>query len=74
MQKIWADFGYVGKINEKKNKKNQCLALPKDRQSYCEVQKNVIRFFQKKIFVTNELSKYSKIQQFSKTSNWKWVQ
>ena len=35
VQQFWAVF--------------QCLALPKDCQSFCEVKKNVIRFFQKKI-------------------------
>jgi hypothetical protein len=48
--KIWADSGYVGKIDNKIFF-FQCLVLPKDRQSFCEVQKkNVIRFFQKILF------------------------
>ena len=53
----------MGKINNKKIFKKfffQCLALPKDRQSFCEVQKNVIRFFQKIFFIPYELSKCSR--------------
>ena len=48
VQKFWADSGYVGKINDKKNFKIfffQCLALPKDRQSFCEVQKKCHQIF-----------------------------
>ena len=43
VQKFWARSGYVGKINNKKNKK--CLALPKDRQSFCEVQRKCHQIF-----------------------------
>ena len=39
VQKFWADSDYVGKIN------NKCLALPKDLQSFCEVQKKCLQIF-----------------------------
>ena len=53
MQKIWSDSGYVGKINDKNF--FQCLALPKDRQSFCEVQKKCHQIFSKKINVALRL-------------------
>ena len=57
-QKVQNFSGYVGKIHNNNKKKNyQCLALPKDRKSFCEVQKNQI--FSKK-YITYELSKCSK--------------
>ena len=37
MQKFWADCGYLLIIKKIQNFQN--LALPKDRQSFCEVQK-----------------------------------
>ena len=57
MQKFWADSGYVGKINNKKIFKNfffQCLALPKDPQSFCpyvvKAKKKYLQNFSKKKF------------------------
>ena len=62
VQKFWADSGYVGKINNKKNFNFffQCLALPKDRQSFCEVQKKCHQIFSNFFFIPYELSKCSR--------------
>ena len=71
MQTFWADFGYVGKINNKKFFKNffcQCLALPKDRQSFCEVQKKCVQIFSKKFFYSIWI-----IQMFQKCKNFQKI-
>ena len=78
MQNFWADSGYVGKINNKKIFKKffcQCLALPKDRQSFCEVQKKCHQIFFKNFFLFHmNYPNVPKMQKISKNSNWKWVQ
>ena len=54
--------------------KKFCLALPKDRQSFCEVQKkNVVRLFQIFFLLHMDYPNVPKMQKFSKKSNWKWV-
>ena len=71
VQKFWADSGYVGKINNKKIFKNffcQCLALPKDRQSFCEVQKKCHQIFSKKFFYSIWI-----IQMFQKCKNFQKI-
>ena len=63
VQTFWADSDSLGKINDKKIFKNffcQCLALPKDRQSFCEVQKKCHQIFSNFFFIPYELSKCSK--------------
>ena len=71
MQKFWADSGYVGKINNKKIFKKffcQCLALPKDRQSFCEVQKKCHQIFSKIFFYSIWI-----IQMFQKCKNFQKI-
>ena len=46
MPKFWAISGYVGEINDKKFSFQ--LALPKDRQSFCEVKKKRHQISKKK--------------------------
>ena len=63
MKTFQADSDYMGKINIKKKfqkKIFQCLALPKDRQSFCEVQKKCHQIFSKKKLIPYELSKCSR--------------
>ena len=53
VQHFQADSESLGKINNKKIFKKfffQCLALPKDRQSFCEVQKKCHQIFSKFFF------------------------
>ena len=53
VQFFWSDTDYMGKINIKKIFKKfffQRLALPKDRQSFCEVQKKCHQIFSKIFF------------------------
>ena len=51
VQSFWPDSDYMGKIDIKKFFKIffQCLALPKDQQSFCpyvvKAKTNVLRFF-----------------------------
>ena len=77
VQHFQADSESLGKINNKKIFKNffcQCLPLPKDRQSFCEVQKKCHQIFSKKIFLFHmNYPNVPKMQKFSKNSNWKWV-
>ena len=71
VQKFWADSGYVGKIDNKKIFKNffcQCLALPKDRQSFCEVQKKCHQIFSKFFFYSIWI-----IQMFQKCKNFQKI-
>ena len=71
VQKFWADSGYVGKINNKKKFKKffcQCLALPKDRQSFCEVQKKCHQIFSKIFFYSIWI-----IQMFQKCKNFQKI-
>ena len=58
VQTFWADSDSLCKINDKKIFKNfffQCLALPKDPQSFCpyvvKAKKNVLRSFSNLFFI-----------------------
>ena len=80
VQTFWADSDSLGKINDKKIFKNfffQCLALPKDPQSFCpyvvKAKKISSEFFKKKNFIILKLCKDFTQKFFSKKSNWKWV-
>ena len=69
MQNFWADSDYLGKINNNlfffKNFFFQCLALPKDPQSFCcyvvKAQKMSSEFFKTKMSYSNS-ARISKIQ------------
>ena len=73
MQKFWADSDYVGKINNKKKIQIfffQCLALPKDPQSFCpyvvKAKKKCPQIFSKLFFYL--LISYKNIPKMSKMS------
>ena len=80
MQTFWADSDSLGKINDKKIFKKfffQCLALPKDPQSFClyvvQAKKMSSEFFKKKKFYYIQIMQGFHTIFFSKKFNWKWV-
>ena len=71
VQHFQADSESLGKINNKKIFKKfffQCLALPKDRQSFCEVQKKCHQIFSKIFFYSIWI-----IQMFQKCKNFQKI-
>ena len=75
-----ADSDSLGKINDKKNFKKlffQCLALPKDPQSFCpyvvKAKKKYLQNFSKIFFYYIQIMQGFHPFFFSKKSYWKWV-
>ena len=77
VQNFWADSDYLGKISDKKNLIFkffffQCLALPKDPQSFCpyvvQAKKNVFGIFQKKFLLYSNYARISHNFFFQKNS------
>ena len=64
MPKFWAISGYVGEINDKKFSFQ--LALPKDRQSFCEVKKKRHQISKKNKLLHMNYPNVLKMQKFSK--------
>ena len=74
VQNFWADSDSLGKINDKKNFKKiffQCLALPKDPQSFCPYVVNAKKkisseFFKKIILLYSNYARISHKKFFQK--------
>ena len=73
VQTFWADSDSLGKINDKKIFKKfffQCLALPKDPQSFCpyvvKAKKKYLQNFSKKILLYSNYARISHKNFFQK--------